>query len=453
MRGYTSSNPLEPGLTASSASVQSKKPWRSVDWDFTEAFATLEAEYRKTKKPIEVNFRELVPIHSGADRYTHLLHSYPAKLLANIPIFFLNCDQLRTRNGRVLDPFCGTGTVMLEAAISGHVGVGADANPLARLITRVKMRSLARDKILNALDEILRIAPDLHPEEFSPVLDVDRWFYPSVKIRLGKLRAAIRKVRPKPLREFFEVCFSNCIRKSSLADLRMSVPVRKKSNDRPANVYKLFKLCVHTNITRVTSLSSIKPEILRGTQIANDARELTVTISKKVDLVLTSPPYLGAQKYVRASSLSIGWLGLAPKNKLRRLEELSIGREHFRKSDYVQLDESELVFGAKGLLRRLFRQNPLRAQIAATYLREMKDALLEASALLKKGGHFVLVIGDNSVCGQPFRTSKFLRTLLLANGLRLRLELIDEIRSRGLMTKRNKTAGIISQEHIFVFQK
>jgi hypothetical protein len=46
-----------------------------------------------------------------------------------------------------------------------------------------------------------------------------------------------------------------------------------------------------------------------------------------------------------------------------------------------------------------------------------------------------------------------MRDIIEGNGLSLELELIDDIRSRGLMTKRNKTAGLITREHILVFQK
>jgi len=46
-------------------------------------------EYAEYKKPIEVSFRKLIPEIKNIDRYTHLIHSYPAKLLVHIPYFFL----------------------------------------------------------------------------------------------------------------------------------------------------------------------------------------------------------------------------------------------------------------------------------------------------------------------------------------------------------------------------
>ena len=80
--------------------------------------------YQNDGEPIAVNFRELVKELSKPERFTHLIHSYPAKLLANIPFFFFASDELCPKNGVVLDPFCGTGTVLLEAALRKAVKDG-----------------------------------------------------------------------------------------------------------------------------------------------------------------------------------------------------------------------------------------------------------------------------------------------------------------------------------------
>ncbi|PII37954.1 hypothetical protein T190_28405 [Sinorhizobium meliloti CCBAU 01290] len=57
------------------------------------------------------------------------------------------------------------------------------------------------------------------------------------------------------------------------------------------------------------------------------------------------------------------------------------------------------------------------------------------------------------ICGHNFPTSQFVKDIFNSKGLTTSLELVDDIRSRGLMTKRNKTAGTIEREHVIVFQK
>ena len=125
--------------------------------------------YQNDGEPIAVNFRSLVPELSKLERYTHLIHSYPAKLLANIPFYFFATDELCPQEGTVLDPFCGTGTVLLEAALSGRTALGADANPLAELITNVKTHHTSCETLTNTLAEVLKRAKSYrrqteHPE-------------------------------------------------------------------------------------------------------------------------------------------------------------------------------------------------------------------------------------------------------------------------------------------------
>ena len=104
-------------------------------------------DFSVNHKPIEVSFRELLPEIKNIDRYTHLIHTYPAKLLVHIPYFFLNNSVFSKEGDTVLDPFNGSGTVLLESIIAKRNAFGADANPLARLITEVKISKIDTNKI------------------------------------------------------------------------------------------------------------------------------------------------------------------------------------------------------------------------------------------------------------------------------------------------------------------
>lgn len=416
---------------------------------FEAAYSNLVEEYRKTKKSVEVDFRKLVPLHSGADRSTHLMHSYPAKLLPNIPIFFLNSGLLGNSASVVYDPFCGTGTVLLEAILAGHEAIGADANPIARKITRVKTTSHCGEKLRNTLTDVLVRAEHIDPTQFSPVVDVNRWFTEKAKEELGKLLAAINTVEDSASREFFEVSFSQCVRKCSLADPRMAVPVKKKgARCIEVDAAELLQKTALNNIQRLERL----PDNSLPTHIGSDARHSLPGKRADVDMIITSPPYAGAQKYIRASSLSLGWLGLAPENRLRKLEMLNIGREHLTANER-QISWNDEPNDLRLELDRVKAINPTRASIFANYITDMRLALKTSLTTLRDGGHLVLVVGDNMVCGQPIQTSRYVKSIVEQENFEVALEVVDAIKSRGLMTKRNKTAGIISHEHVIVFRK
>lgn len=429
---------------------------RVSTWEFDDAFGALSREYAESGEAVTVNFRELVPVPPGGDRATHLIHPYPAKLLANIPLFFANCSQLSKPGDLILDPFCGTGTVLLEAMLAGRRAAGADANPLARLISQVKLRPLKHDQLERAVDAALSAALQASPTTFSPVVDVEHWYSRKTIQALGKMLTAVNATRDPAIRAFLQVCFSSCVKRASFADPRLSVPVRMKPGQLPEGlsapqVRSLFARIAAMNANRLSRLGQMLSVPLAPAHIADDARHLSLPADDRAQLIITSPPYTSAQKYIRASSLSLGWLGLAPGHQLRPLERQNIGREHFAKSEY-RLPPRAIVPAAQTAIDRIWERNSLRAHIAATYLEEMHAALTAAVNCLKPGGHFVLVIGDNTICGEHFSTGQHISALLEASGLTKKLELVDHIRSRGLMTKRNKTAGLISQEHIHVFQ-
>lgn len=439
-------------------------------------FEEYERIYRKTGQPVSVNFRNLVPHLNNKERYTHLIHSYPAKLLSNIPFYFLSSDYFCPSDGVVLDPFCGTGTVLLEAALSGRQAWGADANPLAILISKVKTTYISREILLKNLSVVLNRA---ERSREMPQMDsvIEGWFSHSTVTQLYRLQQSIRKIKNDNHRDFFLLCFSNLIRKVSYADPTIAVPVHLNpqrfaagSERREAvtfrletlkaiDVYDKFESICRLNIERVSSLKGVK-KISMAEVISNDARHLTrhltednIVSDDAVDLILTSPPYAGAQKYIRASRLNLYWLGMTEAADIRKINNKNIGREDYHKKDYDKkyitgIDEADKI------LEELYKNGKKeRACIVGNYLNEMKVALDESVRVLKPGGHMIIVIGNNTVCGLSFDTQDYLTSYLQSKGMHVRFKLIDDIKSYGLMTKRNKTANTITSEWILVLRK
>lgn len=426
---------------------------------FSSAYQKLLECYQSRGEPIEVNFRELVPLPAGADRASHLIHSYPAKLLLGIPAFFARCDQLSKPGDLILDPFCGTGTVLLEALLAGRSAGGADSNPLARLIAKVKVTPLHSGAVTRALSFLRHPRKKYEATKFSAVVEVDRWYARGTATALGRLLTQIECLSDRDIRDFFLVCFSACLKRFSFADPRLSVPVRLKDEDsRPtpseAMVRQTFFKVAEANIARLGKLEI--PEKAEFIGIREDARVLDKPSvggnAQQASLLITSPPYLSAQKYIRSCTLSLGWLGLAPENKLRNLEDRCIGREHLSPADRVHTTQ-DLPDDTRVAIDEISLRNPARGAIANAYFVEMRAALGAAVASLREGGRLVLVMGNNTVCGMPFHTSAHVAGMLKSMGMKQELELIDHIKSRGLMTKRNVTAGMITQEHIHVFSK
>src|SRR5258708_31266 len=110
-----------------------------------------------TKKPaapksgtINAVQKEDLPIHGW---YRFVL-SYPPHLVRQ----YMTAFGL-TKSDLLLDPFCGTGTTLVEARKHGLPSVGGDAHPFAALVSRVKTNWALDPKLLkHHLSRILRRA-------------------------------------------------------------------------------------------------------------------------------------------------------------------------------------------------------------------------------------------------------------------------------------------------------
>ena len=76
---------------------------------------------------------------------THSIHRYSGKF---IPQIASNVINMLTKPGEIiLDPYCGSGTTLLEASVLGRKSIGVDLNPVACLISRVKVMKISASRL------------------------------------------------------------------------------------------------------------------------------------------------------------------------------------------------------------------------------------------------------------------------------------------------------------------
>jgi DNA modification methylase len=115
----------------------------------------------------------------GADTnyMTHGLHPYPARMIPQVARKLV----LRYSNEGdiVWDPFCGSGTVLVESMLTQRKSIGTDLNPFAIFLSRVKTRPIEPDIIRNAakrvLTDIKEIDGDSH-FRIPTMPNIDYWF-------------------------------------------------------------------------------------------------------------------------------------------------------------------------------------------------------------------------------------------------------------------------------------
>jgi len=457
---------------------------------------SLAKEYKENNQPLIFDFKSasihLLGKENKYNQITHYIHYYPGRIFPYIPFYLLSLKELIHLDGYLLDPFAGSGTILLEAITNPVLkrnALGVEINPLARLISKVKTTSLNVKKITQYMNKIIySYQTTINVENYIPEFkNREVWFSNNAVENLGRLRYAIHRLdADMDYKDFFWVCFSNIIRKVAKADPYIPPPVVLKpekyknspskyqhlkehlKNAENPNILKLFEQAVDNNKQKISLLNNSQEANkgkVRAEVIWDDTRKIkrgtlsecgridksfvTDLVSGSVDIIFTSPPYLTAQKYIRTNRLELLWLGYTEK-EINDLEKMSIGTEKIQKSyEITRLNINSIDSLVNYALSISFE----RASMVHKYFRDMIESLKEMYRLLKKGGYLILVIGDNKVLGKRVGTYRLLADAASRISFNEIVTLKDDIKSRSMMTKRNDTGGIIKNEYVILFKK
>lgn len=239
---------------------------------------------------------------------THDLHPYPAKFIPQIPRELV--VKLTGPGDWVLDPFCGSGTTLVECALIGRNTVGTDINPLSCKISQAKstalshaqLDSLARFVATTASLET-RTAPRL-PSFFA----IERWFTTQSQAELAQLLEIIRCERDEVVSNFLEVTFSAIVVRASNQESDTRYKAIEK-NLRPGDVFKMFSSRLSTNLQKIREFSAEAKHVSVEVAEIDSTREATEH-RKRFALAVTSPPYMNSYDYYLYHKHRMNWLGL-----------------------------------------------------------------------------------------------------------------------------------------------
>jgi 16S rRNA G966 N2-methylase RsmD len=252
-----------------------------------------------------------------ADDLTHGFHSYPARMHPGIAASVI--EVLSERGGRVLDPFCGSGTVLVEAMLAGRRATGVDLSPLALRIAEAHLaRPTAeqRARFLQALDDVgtaslARVRARVPSR--APLDARERAFYdPHVVIELAGLLEEIRARPERRTRRMLEIVFSSLLVKLSKQRGDTSEELTEKRIRKGLST-ELFVRKGKELVERWAALDAALPQDASPPELLlGDARALPELVRGRFDLILSSPPYGGTYDYVAHHARRYTWLGLDP---------------------------------------------------------------------------------------------------------------------------------------------
>lgn len=415
-------------------------------------------------------------------KYTHYLFRFPAKFHA--PVVRCLLERFTKPAHRILDPFCGSGTLLVEAVLSQRTALGIDVDPVAAFVSRVKSTPISPARLEVEFTRLKKKIRELRrsPREYDRLMhedlaavalsryrrkyqipaipNIDHWFRIYVVLDLARLRLAIfhRRMSPR-VRNFFLACFASIIRNASNAD---PVPVsglevtshmkRLDQRGRRIDAFDLFERRVEREIVGMRDFWENASHGGAATVRRADATESIPRLAEhSVDVVITSPPYNTAVDYYRRHTLEMYWLGLVSNHKDRlQLARRYVGRVSVRESNSRLRHEFDSAY-VRRLIDHAKRIGASRERAIVHYCASMQRVLHGLANVLKPRGRAIFIVGNSKWNGRSIRATRLLRELAAP-----RFELEDTFtyatRNRYMSYERRNGADV-NREFVLVLKK
>lgn len=398
--------------------------------------------------------------NTGLTAFTHKFHRYPGKFIPHIPRWALR-TYLNSTPAVVLDPFCGSGTSLVEAVLSGHYALGVDIDPIAKLVSRVKTTKIDTTLLGSVISEVEKKVLRRTVSRFRPQIStLSHWFSEDAIVDLGVIRDVIEEYRDyTAIYEFLLVCFAAIIRRTSNADNETQKTYVSHTKPKvPEAAKPLFISIVKDYTTRLSDLSHAvqhcSSTILEGVDAKTFHDYWNKSNSKKVDLIITSPPYLNSVDYVYNQMAEYFWIG-----DLFSLENQTLQNEH--KAKYIgtekvkaELYNSVLTVGIEdidSIVHKIYQKDKKNAFVVAKYFADMCEHFISAKKVLKSKANYVCVIGDSVVSGESIPVHELIVKCAERAGLTFKFKFGYEIRNRHMRFPRMGRGGIVKYDWVLNF--
>jgi DNA modification methylase len=357
---------------------------------------------------------------------THSIHPYPAKFPAQLPRRIL--QDFSKPGDLILDPFCGSGTTLVEARVRGVNAIGVDINGLACLISKVKSTPISSDQY-SQLRSFIRSVEDISfrwtmgAKTTIKVTDFDglsHWFQQNVAEEITLILSRIENLANQDLKDFLRVVLSSIIVRVSNQESDTRFAAIKK--DIPDGFcLSLFTERAKTYLDKLMEFSkSLAQE--NSVQVVNaDTRNLSFLADNSIDLILTSPPYANTYDYYLYHKFRKRWLGLDVQ--FAQYNEIGSRRE------FSSLKESP-----------------------KKWLTDLRQCLSEMTRVLKGGSLAFVVIGDSVINKVIIRMDEEIRKLSSSLGLTVRHILSSELANHSKVFNPS-FAQKGKKEHLIILQK
>lgn len=360
-------------------------------------------------------------LYADTRTLTHCFHDYPARMIPQVAGKLL--DLYGAPGKLLLDPYCGVGTSLVEAARRGINSIGSDINPLAALIAEAKV-SVSSTKTLNTTRKaIARFSEytknhatrvDSVPDSIAGITNLGFWFNPEILPDLVFIKQFVDRIRSRPTSLFFKTAFSETVRESSntrLSEFKLYRYAPEKLRNWHPQPIEIMQKKLNRNLAGaeefVAELDSGKTKYRSKVLSFNSVVEIPVddVSPESVDIVITSPPYGDSHTtvaYGQFSRLSAAWLGLPNP---AQVDGLLMGGGGRRKKNILPTGSSSIDTA----IRAIAAVDVARANEVYAFYADLGESIAHVASRMKHGGYVCYVVGNRRVKSIELPTDAFIR--------------------------------------------
>ena len=390
--------------------------------------------------------------------YTHGLHRFPGKFVPNLPRYFVREILTADTNTIVLDPFCGSGTTLVECALERKASCGVDIDPLAVMIARAKTVPLDESAIsqIEACWKTFDYSKECH-EMVPQIPNLSHWFTEQASAELSAIKQACLDL-PDIVRNFCLVVFSSIIRRVSNADDQTQKTyvshTLRKNPPLPSRLFPIFLRRALDGMRQYAAM--LDPEFVPQV-ICNDARS-----SPNVQFtdVVTSPPYIDSIDYVYNQALEYFWLlpelGLGLYDNYRQLRKLPMGlqaRQVDNLNDFTSRLSSKNRRIFNDAQQHIDEQSHKERMIIDSFFADFQAHCAWVAEAQARDRCYVCVIGNSVIRQVTVPTVDFFVDLFMSYGYRMRDRLTYEIRRHYMKFPRRSNSGKIHQDFVLILER
>ncbi|MDE0017863.1 MAG: DNA methyltransferase [Candidatus Poribacteria bacterium] len=402
-----------------------------------------------------VSFRDLVPEINDTGYLTHAIFAYPAKFIPQIVRYAINTY---TKEGDwIVDPFAGSGTVGVEAYLCKRNAILFDLNLLLNHIMPLKVyRSQERlhEADLHKLLEGMRESK----HQFMPAWsNVAYWYAPEMLDVLSQYWGFIHNADNTVYSTIIKAALLKASKRFSYTEDR--TPKLARSKRKLQAIGELLKenwkeqLDDMIHSLSLKTLRSLNDFVVYTQQncfehsgqveFRGGVDSSYVAVPRACDALITSPPYLQAQEYIRSTKMELFWLGHT-EEEVKELSRLEIP---YRKAD--RIIQTETLDRVRKMLTRADLQKRLDSYFCHTV-----NALENSMRQLKRNAAACIFVGNPRIDGITVEIWRILAEYFVERGFAFEKVYEDRIKTRKLFgARKNKNPDGMKSEFLLILRK